>query len=730
MRFRYRLLALAVAPLPIVATAFGGTAQAAPNPLVALSDNVNSAVAHSSRIGDLPAGQQLSVAVALKLRNTGQLDRFLADVGNPRSAAYGHYLTPQQFDAAYGPTKAETEQVVSFLRGKGLHVTDSSGQVVDATGTSAQLDSAFSTTLGVYTDSTEHRQYFANDRAPLVPASIAGVVQGVVGLDNHTVKHHSATPAAAPAAAPTGLGPSSLRSIYNTAPIGADGTGQSVALWEFDGYKQSDIAAYDQNYALGSTAPTTVPVDGQNYDSSPGDGQAEVSLDIEIVQAMAPKASTLVYEAPNTDQGEIDMAKAIVTDNKVQVTSISWGSCEPDTTASTMTSTDNQLKQGAAQGISFFSASGDSGSKDCTRSSSGAGVVAVDFPASSPNVTGVGGTTLTTGSNSTYGSETVWNNSHGATGGGVSKQFPAPSWQTGSNGKRTVPDVASDGDPVTGYAVYSGGAWGQYGGTSCAAPMWAGWAALYNQKAKAKLGAANQALYQVGNGTSYGSAFHDVTSGSNGDFSAKTGYDDTTGWGSYNGGGLFTALNGSTTTPGNTVTVTNPGDQTTALNGKANVQIKATDSSSTAKLTYTASGLPAGLSISSSTGLVSGTATTQATSNVTVTVTDDTQAAGTATFKWTVGTPPTGTVTVKNPGTQVAFKGYPLFQTVQLSATASDGGALTYSATGLPAGVSVSSSGLITGTPTASGTFSVTATATEAGGAKGAATFSFQVYGF
>ncbi|MEC3976429.1 protease pro-enzyme activation domain-containing protein [Amycolatopsis sp. H20-H5] len=722
MRKRFQVLALAVAPLPILATAFTGSAQAA-DPQVALTDNVSPAVAHSQRVGDLPAAQQVSVAVALKLHNTAQLDRFVADVANPRSPMYGKYLTPQQFAAQYGATKSETDRVTAFLRDKGLTINSVSGQVVDATGTSAQLAGAFSTSMGLYDDAAQHRQFFANDRAPLVPAAIAGVVQGVSGLDNFAVRHHSAV--SAPKANPnvSGLGPDALRSIYNTNPIGADGSGQTVALYEFDGYKQSDIAAYDKNYNLGSSAPVTVPVNGQNYDSNPGGGEAEVDLDIEIVQAMAPKASTLVYEAANDDNGELNMVNQIVKENKAPVVSISWGICEKDISSSQMTSVDNGYKQGAAQGQSFFVATGDDGSKGCARSQSGSGVVAAGWPGTSPNVTGVGGTTLTVGSNNSYGSERGWSGS----GGGTSIQFNAPTWQTGVNGKRTEPDVALDADPQTGYAVYTGGKWAQYGGTSCAAPMWAGWAALYNQKAKAKLGNPDAAIYGIGKGSNYGSAFHDVTSGSNGDFSAKTGYDQVTGWGSYNGNGLYTALNGTPT--GNTVSVTNPGDQTNKVSEAVNLQVKATDSAPSAKLTYSASGLPAGLSIDSGSGLITGTTTTQAVSNVTVTATDETNASGNTGFKWTVGTPPTGTVTVTNPGSQWGFRNFALFQTIQLSATASDGGSVTFSATGLPPGLSISASGAITGTPSTGGNYSVTATATEANGAHGSATFAFQIYG-
>ncbi len=380
------------------------------------------------------------------------------------------------------------------------------------------------------------------------------------------------------------------------------------------------------------------------------------------MRGVAPKATQLVYEAPNSDQGEVDMAAKIVSDNQASVISISWGSCEPDTTASIMTAVDNSFKQAAAQGISIFSASGDDGddgSRDCTRSTSGANVVAVDFPASSPHNTGVGGTNLSvTGSNG-YSSESAWSTA----GGGVSTQFSQPSWQTGTGvtgTMRTVPDVSSNADPQSGFAIYTQGSsapgWQVYGGTSAAAPLWSGYTALFNQKAaaagKSNLGEANPALYAVANSSNYGTTFHDVTSGANQDFSTKSGYDQVTGWGSPVADALTNALlGGGSSTGGNTVTVTSPGNQTGATGTAVNLQVSASDSATGQSLTYSATGLPAGLSISSS-GLITGTPTTAGSSTVTVTATDATGAKGTATFTFTVSgsTGCTPAQLIKDPG--------------------------------------------------------------------------------
>ncbi|MEU9043216.1 MULTISPECIES: protease pro-enzyme activation domain-containing protein [unclassified Kitasatospora] len=565
MRPRSLALAAAIAVLPLTAVSLGvSAAQAAtPNaaPRVALPNTVNPAVAHSDKKGDVPAEQQISVAVSLKLRNADALDRFLTAVATPGTPEFGKYLTPEQFTARFGPTQADVAQVKTYLAAQGLTVSDVSAnrQVVNAHGTAAQVSQAFGTHESSYVDPQLQRAFFANDAAASIPADLAGVVQGVSGLDNHAVrKNRLATPnAIAPNAAtatPNGMAPAQYTGAYNLNKTGADGTGTTVALWEFDGYSKTNLTTYDSQYGLTGPAVSTVSVDGANYDSKPGQGQGEVELDSEIVRGAAPKATQLVYEAPNSDQGEIDMANKIVADNRASVISISWGSCEPDTTAASMTAVDNAFKQAAAQGISIFSASGDDGSRDCTRSTSGSTVKAVDFPASSPHQTGVGGTNLKVSSSNTYSSESAWSTA----GGGVSTVFSKPSWQTGtgvSGTMRTVPDVASNADPQSGFAIYTAGGWQVYGGTSAAAPLWSGYAAQFNQKAKAAgqpaLGEASPRLYTVANSSSAGSVFHDVSTGSNQDFPAKAGYDQVTGWGSPVADALTTALlgGGGTTTP-------------------------------------------------------------------------------------------------------------------------------------------------------------------------------------
>ena len=543
MRIGSRLFVIAVsAPVLLAGAAFSAASAtaASPSATMAIANNTTPGLATAQSRGDIADGQRMSVAVALKLRDTAGLKQFLANVSNPRSAQYGHYLTPAQFLADYGPTQASVNLVSKHLAAAGLHVTKVSAnrQVIDASGTAAQIRTAFGTTVGAYYDPSQHRAFYANRTAPILPTAVASVVQGVAGLDDHYLPHHSAV--AKPTDTAGGYGPSDLRGAYDV-PSGADGTGVTVALWEFDMFPASDITAYDQQFNLNSPAPTVVSVDGGQ--ASPGGGEDEVDLDIQTVQAMAPAANQIVYEAPEPgndnnafQKEEIDEANQIVSDKKATIVSMSWGLCETQRDSSLMTSADNAFAQGAAEGIGWFAASGDTGSDDC-----GDGTSGVDFPASDPNITGVGGTTLTV-NNGTYGGETGWNGS----GGGTSTVFNNPSYQQGVNGKRTVPDVAALADPGTGFASYSDGNWGVVGGTSLAAPLWASFAALYDQQAaaagKAALGPANAALYQVAAGSSYSTAFHDITSGSNGAYNAGPGYDQVTGLGSYDFSNLTKAL--------------------------------------------------------------------------------------------------------------------------------------------------------------------------------------------
>jgi kumamolisin len=546
---RLRKLAAAVAPLPaLLSLSLIGTADAAVNPLVALNDNAASNVAHSARTSDVAASKSITGALALKLHNEAGLNQFLADVQNPKSAAYHHFLTAAQFNAAFGPTQADVDKAVAYLQANGLHDFQVSGnkQAITFSGSEAQLAKAFHTSFGNYTEQQTGRDYFANDSAPTVPASVSSVVSNVVGLDNLAVRHSNAKKPAATAKAVKSQTPASLKTAYGYGSLGT-GSGAKIGYVEFDGYTQSNIDTYDSNNGLSTGSVTTVPVNGQNYDSSPGSGQVEVELDIEVGHAVAPAADAYVYEAANSSAGELAMYQKIASDNTVNVVSISWGECESAEGSSNANSVSSAIATGTAEGISYFAAAGDDGTTDCYRQTSST-AQAVDFPASSPNITGVGGTLLNVTSANAYSSETVWNSGTGTkaagTGGGISTIFAAPSWQSSqSTTKRKVPDVAADADPSSGYSIYSQGTTETVGGTSGATPLWAGYTALLVANAGKGFGNLNSQFYGIGNGSSFSTGFHDVTSGNNTlhgttGFSAGTGYDQVTGWGSFKAAGL------------------------------------------------------------------------------------------------------------------------------------------------------------------------------------------------
>jgi len=269
-----------------------------------------------------------------------------------------------------------------------------------------------------------------------------------------------------------------------------------------------------------------------------------------VAAAVAPGAKIVVYFTPNTDQGFIDAISTAVHDttNKPSVISISWGGPESTWTPQSMTALDAACQSAAALGISITVAAGDDGSSDGVTD----GKNHVDFPASSPHVLACGGTKLVA-SGSTISSEVVWNETaanEGATGGGVSTFFPLPTWQASSGvpkagtfAGRGVPDVAGDADPATGYNVRVDGQSLVIGGTSAVAPLWAGLIALNNAQNKTTAGFLQPAIYAA----KAKSAFHDITSGNNGAFSAGPGWDACTGLGSPIGTKLIALVNPSPT---------------------------------------------------------------------------------------------------------------------------------------------------------------------------------------
>ena len=503
-----------------------------------------------------PARPDERLEVTLRLRAKTPIAHALAATGAGADTHPGQrrYLTREQFAASHGADAPDLEAVAAFARAHGLAVveSDAARRSVVLAGTTQSMNDAF----GVSLQQFEHAggSYRGRVGSVSVPGDLAGVVEGVFGLDDrpaadpHFQRYEPVLGLRSIAARP--FTPPALARLYDF-PTDADGAGQCIGIIELGGgYKPADLKTYFGSLGIATPTVKAVLVDhAKNHPTNANSADGEVLLDIEVAGAIAPKALIAVYFAPNTTQGFLDAITTAVHDsvNKPSVISISWGAAEQNWTAQAMTQYDEAFKAAAAMGVTICVAAGDNGSSDGVAD----GKAHVDFPASSPNVLACGGTRLLASSATAISSESVWNAgaTTSATGGGVSGFFALPDYQSragvpprpGAGGKpgRGVPDVAGDADPATGYEVRVDGQNFVIGGTSAVAPLWSGLVALMNQKLGHPVGFLNPMLYGSlqGKGTT-----HDITLGNNGAFSAKAGWDACTGWGSPDGAKLLKAL--------------------------------------------------------------------------------------------------------------------------------------------------------------------------------------------
>lgn len=544
--------------------------------LKVLAGHVPRELAKLAANGRLAATKQLRLAIGVPLRDPAGLEKFLAQVYDPASPIYRQFLTPADFTVRFGPTEADYAVVKEFARTNGLTITATHGNrlVLDVTGPAAAVEKAFHVTLQTYQHPTTARTFYAPDTEPTVAAGLP--VADIQGLSDFSRPHPRLKKASATNSPKNGSGSggaylgNDFRNAYASGTT-LTGAGQAVGLLQFDGYYPSDIAAYARAAGNGRTNIVIQPVLLDDFNGLPSGngGDDEVALDIEMAMAMAPGlAEIVVFEAgPNGLQN--DVLNAMAANSAIKNLSCSWGwGGGPDVTL------DAIFKTMAAQGQSFFNASGDSGAFTAGANS----VNGVDntstenAPSSSPYITQVGGTTLTmSGAGASFASETVWNWGGGsASSGGASSYYLMPSWQTdvnmtanlGSTTQRNIPDVAMPADSCLVY--HANGLVDAFGGTSCAAPLWAGFTALVNQLAASQggppAGLINPAVYAIGKGQngnySYAACFHDTTTGNNfwpsspALYPAVTGYDLCTGWGTPNGVSLITALAGSADTLG------------------------------------------------------------------------------------------------------------------------------------------------------------------------------------
>jgi hypothetical protein len=661
--------------------------------------------------GGLSQSLVINAIVALEPRDPAALTTYAQAVSKKGSRLYHHYLSVPQFASRFAPGSVQVASVRAVLQAEGLTVgrLAANGLSLDVTASAGRMSSAFATSFRRYRTRNGHT-VFANTAAPSLPASVAGLVQSVVGLDSLAVpspaglvKSHSrrapratSNSVSAPgevqcggAAGTGGNTAGQIASAYGLSDLyaaGNGGNGSTVALFELEPYSASDVATYQSCYGTGAAVSNVLVSGGPGS----GSGSGEAALDIEDVIGLVPDASILVYEGKNTGTGALQTYQAIVTDDRAKVVSTSWGLCETDE-GSLAANVENTLFQEAAvQGQTVLAASGDHGAQDCA-SGTESTKASVDDPASQPYVTGVGGTSL-----SAIGpppTESVWNSTwnsgsgsaSGAGGGGVSSLWGRPSYQSGialaqsaqtcsKSGTtcREVPDVSADADINTGYSIYYKGHWSIFGGTSAAAPTWAALAALANVSpacAGKSVGFTNPALYQAA-ASAYSTYFNDVTSGNNSyhgiaGFGAQSGYDMASGLGSPKGAAVAAIMCGSTwtppaatatpttaptptPTPPPTVTLTRPAAQRARVSQSVRVQLHATDSAAHA-VSFKVTGLPAGLSVGRATGLITGTPKRAGKQVATIVATDTSGATAQGTISFSVAGKPTirGGLTVK-----------------------------------------------------------------------------------
>ncbi|MDR3416818.1 MAG: protease pro-enzyme activation domain-containing protein [Nevskia sp.] len=509
--------------------------------------------------------EQVRFVLTLPLRDQAGLNDLMRHLYTPGDPAYRRFLSSDEFDARFAPTREQYEALKSLATQYGLNVVgEHSGRtILDVQAPASTVRNVFGAQMNLM-QQADGRRYFAPDREPEAPFVLSALGAEVAGINDkprraHLVVRGAASLAEVAAAAqphagtgPSGsYGPADIRTAYNL--NGIQNGGEPVGLFELSIANYADAGTYASHFGLTNPTLTLMTVDGGTTDKS---GSTEVMLDIEMVMAVSNPTGIVVYTGPNTNSGVLDTYTQIAEDNIVKQVSTSWGECEANEGLTNAQAENTAFTKMAMEGIAVFAASGDSGAYDC-----GGQTLGVDDPASQPYVTGVGGTTLTTTSTQGYTSEVVWDTSSTeGGGGGISRFWSIPSYQQGvvsnaptgqySTTMRNVPDVALDADPNTGFYVYDSHArgWLIVGGTSDAAPQYAAFWSLIgkglgNAGHTPAAGFANPTLYSLaGNPTSYASDFHDVTSGTNNHYSAVTGYDDATGWGSYNGGNLYQAV--------------------------------------------------------------------------------------------------------------------------------------------------------------------------------------------
>jgi kumamolisin len=490
------------------------------------------------RVAAVPAAQTLELSLSLPFRDAAGLRDLLRALYDPASPRFRQYLSVPAFTARFGPTQADADAVVAFAAGHKLHVRQvaSNHRVIDVWGTAADIDAAFHISLGMYRHAGETRLFFAPDREPAL--DLATPILHVSGLDNEVLPFTHFRRGDGHVTA-TGSGPDSnyIGSDIRAAYYGGTrltGAGQSLGLLEYEGYNLADVQAYFAAVGQTNTVPIVgVSLNGHRLSCSGHCDDSEQVLDMQEAISMAPGLKQVVVYVGKTD---VAMLNQMASDNTCKQLSSSWG-WKAD--AATL---DPIFMEFAAQGQSFLDATGDYGYHL---------LADAVWPGDDQYVTGVGGTDLQTdGPGGAWQREIGW---HYSGGGPSPDHIPIPAYQVpfvtpdnnGSHRLRNVPDIAGDAN-TDNFSCYDGGCYTGNGGTSYAAPLWAGFIALVNEQAesdgKPPVGFLNPAIYAIGGTHRYRDVFHDERMGNNGRYIAGRGFDLVTGFGSPRGQALIEAL--------------------------------------------------------------------------------------------------------------------------------------------------------------------------------------------
>ena len=502
-------------------------------------------------VAPVPAEQSVRFGLTLPLRDTAALQALLHSQGDPASPEYHQYLSRQQFLDRFGPSEADYDRVVAFAKQQGFAVTRTFANrlLVNVAGTPAQINRAFAVNLQMHKNAGGNRSYYAPDVEPTIAGSAP--ILSVLGLSTRELPHPMLVHASSVHTDTTGSGAggqflgSDMRAAY--APnVAADGAGQTVGLIELGPYNVSDVEAYFKAVNQPLKVPiynVLLDVDGvcSGTPTTGGCDDGEEVIDMQQAISMAPGLSGLIiYEAYGGGSDAATAFAQAASDDVAKQMSLSFGF---GGTPATMQGYEQIFMEFAAQGQNLFIASGDGGAFPGTGG----------YPGNSPNVTDVGGTDLTTaGAGGPWQSETAWIGS----GGGWNTQSPIPAYQVpvinganaGSPAFRNVPDVSMEAN-TDNYFCANGSCSPGIGGTSLAAPRWAGFLALANEQANGKpVGFLNDTIYALGRTSQYTSTFHDITIGNNFNqtspnlFEAVAGYDLTSGWGTPNGQGALNSF--------------------------------------------------------------------------------------------------------------------------------------------------------------------------------------------